>query len=342
MKSAPNITYAFFTLLWLLTFLPPPIRAEQLPIKVYTAADGLPRDRVYKIVADPRGFLWFCTNDGISRFDGYEFTNYSTANGVPHRIVNDLLITRSGEYWLGTDYGVARFNPLATTPNAKFQAYGSSSGRTGSESVDALYEDSEGVIWAATTNGLHRLREASGNWYLEYVPIGEKSDDRLEVTKIVEDSPGVLWIGTGLGLYRRFKDGTTERFTTAHGLPHNHVRVVFKDRDGTVWLGTGLGLVRLKTNIRQNESARPRIVEKLYTTKDGLLHDSVYSILRTRSNWFWIATRVGFRNFLPNHCLAVDTFATTPRNMDSAIPVFWRSRKIMTATSGSALKAAVR
>ena len=47
-------------------------RAEQLPIRTYTTADGLPRDRVYKIVPDPRGFLWFCTYDGLSRFDGYE------------------------------------------------------------------------------------------------------------------------------------------------------------------------------------------------------------------------------------------------------------------------------
>jgi ligand-binding sensor domain-containing protein len=42
-------------------------RAEQLPIRTYTTADGLPRDRVYKIVPDRRGFLWFCTYDGLFR-----------------------------------------------------------------------------------------------------------------------------------------------------------------------------------------------------------------------------------------------------------------------------------
>src|SRR3569832_723673 len=73
-------------------------RAEQLPIRTYTTADGLPRDRVYKIVSDPRGFLWFCTYDGLSRFDGYEFVNYSVAQGLPQRVVSDLLVTRSGEY----------------------------------------------------------------------------------------------------------------------------------------------------------------------------------------------------------------------------------------------------
>src|SRR5215211_9198380 len=89
-------------------------QAEQLPIRTYTTADGLARDRVYKIVSDPRGYLWFCTYDGLSRFDGYEFVNYSVAHGLPHRQVFDLLITRSGDYLVATSNGLARFNPLAS------------------------------------------------------------------------------------------------------------------------------------------------------------------------------------------------------------------------------------
>jgi ligand-binding sensor domain-containing protein/signal transduction histidine kinase len=272
-----------------------PSSAEQLPIKTYTTADGLPRDRVYKIVNDPRGFLWFCTNDGVSRFDGYEFTNYSTSNGLPHRVINDMLITKSGDYWVGTDLGVARFNPLATTPNAKFQAYHSASERHGSDAIEDLYEAADGTIWAATTNGLHRLTQTPSNWQLEYVSLGEKIDARIELNSIVEDTPGVLLIGTTSGLYRRFQDGKTEHFDTAHGLPHNDVRVVFKDRDGTVWLGTGIGLVHLKTNFKPGES----IVAELYTRKDGLIHDSIFAIHRTQSNWLWIATTRGLSEFSP-------------------------------------------
>jgi len=53
-------------------------RAEQLPIKTYTSADGLVRDQINRIVRESRGFLWFCTRDGLSRFDGYTFTNYAS------------------------------------------------------------------------------------------------------------------------------------------------------------------------------------------------------------------------------------------------------------------------
>src|SRR5499426_4010833 len=73
-----------------------PIQAERLPIKVYTTVDGLASNQINKIVRDSRGFLWFCTTDGLSQFDGDRFKNYTQDQGLPHRNVNDLLETRSG------------------------------------------------------------------------------------------------------------------------------------------------------------------------------------------------------------------------------------------------------
>jgi ligand-binding sensor domain-containing protein len=62
------------------------LHAQQLPIKRYTTDDGLPHNSINKIVRDSRGFLWFCTGDGLSRFDGYTFTNYGTALNRGYRI----------------------------------------------------------------------------------------------------------------------------------------------------------------------------------------------------------------------------------------------------------------
>jgi len=53
-------------------------RAERLPIKTYTTADGLPHDHINRIVQDSKGFIWLCTGEGLSRFDGYKFTTYGT------------------------------------------------------------------------------------------------------------------------------------------------------------------------------------------------------------------------------------------------------------------------
>lgn len=102
------------------------VRGELLPVKTYTTADGLLRDAASCIVQDSRGFLWFCTSDGLSRFDGYGFTNYTTDDGLPHSVVNAFLETRNGVYWIATNDGLARFNPKGerggsnTIPNPQF------------------------------------------------------------------------------------------------------------------------------------------------------------------------------------------------------------------------------
>lgn len=85
--------------------------AEHLPFKIYTTAEGLAPDSVNKIVRDSRGFLWFCTADGLSRFDGYRFKNYTQDGGLPPRNINDFLETREGVYLIATSGGLSVFNP---------------------------------------------------------------------------------------------------------------------------------------------------------------------------------------------------------------------------------------
>src|SRR5262245_49172905 len=85
--------------------------AEQLPIRAYTVSDGLAHNHINRIRQDSRGFLWFATDGGLSRFDGREFTRYTQADGLPHAWVNDLIEARDGTWWVATDAGVAQFNP---------------------------------------------------------------------------------------------------------------------------------------------------------------------------------------------------------------------------------------
>ena len=102
----------------LLLILCRPIAAERLPIKTYTTADGLAHNNINRIVRDSRGFLWFCTAEGLSRFDGYTFTNYTTDQGLPQRNITDFLETRGGQFWLSTNAGLVRFDP-GGTPDAR-------------------------------------------------------------------------------------------------------------------------------------------------------------------------------------------------------------------------------
>ena len=87
--------------------------AEQLPITAYTTADGLAHERVRCIVADSRRFLWFCGREGLSRFDGQEFTTYGAAQGLAIQSINAILETSRGVYWVATNgAGVYRLNPV--------------------------------------------------------------------------------------------------------------------------------------------------------------------------------------------------------------------------------------
>src|SRR5438445_13419163 len=86
------------------------LRGERLPIQTLTTAQGLASNTIKEIVRDSRGFLWFCTGQGLSRFDGYQFANFGQAQGLPGRVAWDLVETRSGDYWVATSGGLARLS----------------------------------------------------------------------------------------------------------------------------------------------------------------------------------------------------------------------------------------
>src|SRR6266567_5642351 len=209
------------------------VRGELLPVKTYTTADGLARDQINRIVRDSRGFLWFCTREGLSRFDGYTFNNYANAQGLPGRSVNDLLETRDGVYWVATDAGVFRFNPAgraAAESNSQMKAEKSESTRPGEASAEpmfiayylsaeqkpydatALLEDHAGVIWCGTNLGVYQLARSGEQWIFRFADMGmPMSYGEPYVLTLLEDRHGALWVGTiGSGLYRHLPDGHTE------------------------------------------------------------------------------------------------------------------------------------
>src|SRR4029453_1067240 len=106
---------AVIALLALLSLAHPSlVHAERLPTKIFTTSHGLANTVVHRIVRDSRGYLWFCTREGLSRFDGYGFTTYGIDDGLPSAVINDLIETKEGTYWIATSRGLVRFDPLGT------------------------------------------------------------------------------------------------------------------------------------------------------------------------------------------------------------------------------------
>jgi ligand-binding sensor domain-containing protein/signal transduction histidine kinase len=270
--------FALTLLCCVLPLLSSTTRAEQLPLRVYTSADGLGQNRVKRIVRDSRGFLWFCTADGLSRFDGYRFTTYDTSQGLPYPSINDLLETRKGVYWLASNGGgVFRFNlsegahdrggapenAKDTQARSRFVVY--KLGDTPRMNrPNRLFEDAAGRIWAGTDDGLFVLDESAGTDAFQRVEFeNARRDAVIPVWAFAEDDERRLWVATSAGLWRREPDGRIVAFPVRPHIP-GAVWDVVKDASGRMWVGHSNGLLIFKLpdaheNFSPNESSGLRV-----------------------------------------------------------------------------------
>jgi ligand-binding sensor domain-containing protein len=239
-------------------------RAERLPVRRYTAADGLAGNRIACILRDSHGFLWFGTTEGLSRFDGYQFTNFTPVQGLPASYVMQIIESRSGAYWIGTSRGPCRFDPAKPSKGSRFTHY-----ETSALGATALLEDRGGAIWCGTLSGLFRL--VKGRVAFEPVDIGmplAAGGDGAIVSALLEDSQGTLWVGAGNALYRRAPDGPVRRYTVRDGLPANFgfIEALLEDRDGQIWIATRKGICR--TTPHPPFGRIP--IAQVYTAREGL------------------------------------------------------------------------
>jgi signal transduction histidine kinase/ligand-binding sensor domain-containing protein len=159
--------------LFLLAVLP--VCAQQLSLRRYDVPEGLANSHVSAIHQDSKGYIWFGTWEGLSRFDGYSFTNYGVRDGLGHMVVNDITEDRRGRLWIATNGGgvsrliddpqeaaIFRQNEPATGVRRRFISF-----RVGdspdSNRVNALLFDPADNLWLATDDGVYRAATASSN-----------------------------------------------------------------------------------------------------------------------------------------------------------------------------------
>ncbi len=260
------------------------LNGEQLPIKSYTTADGLPSNTINKILADSHGFLWFCTPEGLARFDGYSFKNYNQDQGLPSNYVADLIETRGGEYWVATFRGIARFLPSASD-GRKFTVY--SLGGSEPPNPISLYEDRVGTIWAGTWRGLYRLTKGSAAFEVVNLGLDLEHPEGAGVRAIRQDPNGDLWVGTTSGIFRREPGGNVHRLMSSL---KTWVNSMIEDGRGGLWVGTrDKGLYRLMPGTLPEA---PPVIRQ-FTPKDGMGLVRVRKVIKSRDGTFWMATNAG-------------------------------------------------
>lgn len=277
--------------------------AERLSVKTYGTPDGLGSSFIVGIIQDSHGFLWICTRDGLSRFDGNKFTTYKTSDGLPVPNTTSILENPDGTFWLTTNGGgVCKLNPEGKIPtpsrpkgSALFTTY-SLGDNDISNRANTIYRDREGRIWVGTDDGLFRLEKEGEEEAFKKVPVvidPLESKEPPVVENILQDSKGDMWVVLlRSGLYRIFKDGRSKhysaRYHSAFAIPSG----LIEDRQGRLWLGTSSGLCLVEANSETDD-----LNVHLYTKKDGLADSYIKSILQTRDGHLWIGTVNGLTEY---------------------------------------------
>ncbi len=167
--------------------------------------DGLSSNAVNCMLQDHLGFLWFGTEDGLNRFDGYEVKVYrhnrQDTNSISDNSIWSLFEDKYGFLWIGTNNGeINRYDHR--TDN--FQHWKIKSENTNENRITCIYEDNDGLLWIGTyKNGLYRFDQSASPHLLEhwqYQPDNPNSLSNYWITSILQDIDGDIWIGTYNGL----------------------------------------------------------------------------------------------------------------------------------------------
>jgi signal transduction histidine kinase/ligand-binding sensor domain-containing protein len=293
--------------------------SRHLPIQVFATAQGLPRNSVGCMVPGSTGLLWFCTTEGLARFDGFRFRVFGTDDGLPSRTVLNFVPSRKGGFWVVTNRGVCRI------------AAGSKIGQPcrlldvdqiqGDFISNSVLESQTGETWFATTTTLYKLSEDGGrleratleipprhviltladgydgsllvgtNYALFEWKAGQgtrnlsKSIGLIGLHHLLRVSADEIWFVFGHDLFRMVRRGTSQviqRQKIESGISFSSL---IRRRDGTIWGGGGGGIARLA--IGDGGEIRP--VEQ-YTVEDGLPSPDIIALLEDAQGDLWGTT----------------------------------------------------
>ena len=272
----------------------PEVSAQQLSVRHYDVSDGLAHSHVGAIHQDRKGYLWFGTREGLSRFDGYRFTNYGTHDGLGNPIINAVVEDRQGRLWVGTNGGgVARLiddprenfalhqTQAAANTIPKFVSYrvGDSSA---SNRVNALVFDASDNLWCATDEGLYRAA-ASEYGELKFELMAPHRDVAIPMAAY-SDSNGRLWFGIENELIEIVQNQLI-KYGPADEVGHDAIERVIEDRQGRLLVANQRDVFEfIAPADRQNRGRWQRLALALKPDQ------GIFALLIDSTGALWIGT----------------------------------------------------
>lgn len=292
-----------------------------------TVNDGLSQNTVRSVLQDSRGFMWFGTEDGLNKYDGYTVTIYkhdpTDSTTISDNLIRCLFEDQSGTLWIGTERGgLNRFN----RDNETFESYQNNlAASTGlsSNSIWSMDEDRDGNLWIGTWgNGINYFDSKKRRFIHPDNISGDHSqlvNNRIRSLHL--DQNNILWIGTDNGGLSRYdpESNLVENFqleiNNQIGDNQNRVWVIREDSRNNLWVGTNFGLNLFDR--QTNEFTIFPLLTFWNPHKYDWKYVEVTSVVEDESGLLWIGTNGrGICRFDP-HTTEYQYYQNDPNNFSS-------------------------
>lgn len=274
---------------------------QEIPFGYISTENGLSNNGVNCLLQDSCGFLWFGTDNGLNRFDGYDIKVYRNDEHDSASISNNgiwsLFQDNSGCLWIGTSSGeINRYDHKRD----KFVHWSVNSGSLKENRITSIYKDKNGSLWIGTyKDGLYKFNKGkkSEHW-LPNLQV-KNSLSHNYVTSIIEDRFGSLWIGTYNGLNKLSLKFPEKGFVVFYSDPHNSGSLSGNliwnlanstVEEGIIWVSTSNGLIKLDPE--KNEFRRNKLPDEgriQFGNSVGSVVDEIYEKQRI----IWCGTYAG-------------------------------------------------
>ncbi len=258
--------------------------------------DGLSQGSINCMTQDKNGFMWFGTQSGLNKYDGYKFEVFlndpDDQFSISFNYITALFEDIKGDLWVGTQNGLNRF----ITSEKRFVRYYSSSNinSISNNTITAICEDKNGDIWVGTPNGLNRYNYKNNN-FKRYINNNKEGDiNNIRISSLFKDKNGILWIGTIGGGINKYIEGK-DAFINYESRDNNvkFITTLFEDHSGEFWIGTfGRGIAIFKRKKKD-------FVFYNHKTNDpkSLSHNRINFIFESKNNMLWVGTPNGLNRF---------------------------------------------
>lgn len=268
-----------------------------------TTEKGLSQNTVHSIIQDRKGFLWFATEDGLNKYDGFSFITYrnnpSDSTSLSDNFIWKIFEDIDGTIWICTNNGGLNRFENETESFTRFQHSPLNPFSISNNSIRAIYQDRKGNLWIGTEGGgLNKLIPGT-NKFIRF-PSNYRDKNSLTsnyVRAITSDDAGYIWIGTNGGGLNKFDPDNNvfihfqaDKFRSG-ALPNNNIWALAFDSDNYLWIGTdGDGLVKYNGN---------RFIPFRNSAADlnSIVNNVVTDIFEDQSGDLWISTEGGLCKF---------------------------------------------